>query len=174
MGLTIPGKNLDMTGFDPSFGHTPWNLEMEKNLRIIDAAMFGTVVQGFGLPFTPVTGDLWIDTTDASLCLWSGVTWERYAPTEGFEVYVLGAHARYRYNGTAWVLAAPAGSGAVVFTQSGASTAWGPMPHTFSRYADVKLKDSSGRDIYGDVRETTIGAVFAYFANPVSGTAILS
>lgn len=172
-GATLPGTNLNMVGFDPSLGHTPWNEEMERDLRIIDASLFGSIVQGFGLPYTPTALDLWIDVS-GNICLWSGTAWEIYVPTEGFEVYVLQYHVRYRFNGTSWVLAVAPGSGAVVFTQAAPSAAWGPMVHTFGRLADVCLKDSSGRTVYGDVQEYTIGQVFAYFATPTTGQAILS
>lgn len=174
-GTTLPGKTLGMVGFDPSYGHTPWNEEMERNLRVLDSAVFGAVVQGFGLSFTPGLLELWIDSDTNAVALWTGGAWESYLPVEGWEVYVLSAHAKYRFNGTAWVLAGSGGSsGAVVFSQDAPDTIWGPMVHSFGRRASVELKDSAGQTIYGDVREVTTGQVFAIFSQPVTGSAILT
>ena len=172
-GTTVAGNALAMIGFEPSLGHTPWNSEMERDLRVLDAALFGGQVQGFGLPFTPTRLSVWVDEAQR-LALWNGVAWETYPPQVGWEIYVVSTLKKYRFNGTTWVELDAAAGGAIVFTQAAPSAAWGPMTHTFGRLADVCLKDSSGRTVYGDVQESTTGQVYAYFAAPTTGQAILS
>lgn len=67
----------------------------------------------------------------------------------------------------------PPGNGAMQYSQVGAATIW-TILHNLGFKPNVRIQDSAGTDIEGDVHYTNTSVLEVHFSRAISGTAYLS
>lgn len=168
---TISGSNLDMVGFVPSLGYSPWNAEMEKNLRAIDKTLFGAVIGQRGF----ISDPQFLDSTilpNNNIGIWNGSSYDTYTPIAGWRVYISAESVYLRYTGSAWVPDVAQGSEIYIHTQTLTASVW-VIDHNFGREPVADVYNQDGELVEASVVATTVNTLTITFNYPTRGKAVL-
>ena len=110
----MPSSQSPNVGLNHSWdlGESGWNLQMDENLRAVDALLFLTVASmTASIPGSPAAGDRYIVPAGATgawtghggkVARFDGTAWEFYTPKNGWIAYVTDIAVHKKYNGTSW------------------------------------------------------------------------
>lgn len=87
-----------------NYASDAWGTLMDSNLRkasvLVQLSVIGRVSS---LPGSPTNGDIYILTTDDTVCARDDGSWVAYTPIEGWLAYVRNENKLYYYDGSDWV-----------------------------------------------------------------------
>lgn len=104
------GPNLGLTSGWP-VGSSGWNVEMDANLRMLDAVVGASVVGVANAPATQTEGTRYIVGASPSgafsgnagaLAVYLGGGWQFYQPKAGWTVFHAGLGVEYVFDGSTW------------------------------------------------------------------------
>ncbi|MDX1464132.1 MAG: DUF2793 domain-containing protein [Halomonas sp.] len=110
----MPSQQAPNVGLNHSWdlGESGWNLQMDENLRALDALLFLTVASmSVDVPATPAAGDRYIVPgaatgawagQDGKVARYDGTAWEFYLPKNGWVAFVVDLNVHKKFNGSLW------------------------------------------------------------------------
>ena len=110
----MPSTQAPNVGLNHSWdlGESGWNLQMDENLRALDALLFLTVASlSTDVPGAPVAGDRYIVPVSATgawagqdlkVARYDGAAWEFFLPRTGWVAFVADLNVHKKFNGTSW------------------------------------------------------------------------